>query len=125
MFIVEELPKSLQPFHLPEALSWVEMQGPTHSMIQPFKRLADAIMTLGWKHIDYPGVLEAFAKAALSRIKHFDSLVEGRSDRSLDLQLRQDSGKRRRLLETLVVIHANTAEDVTEISYSQSPVVVS
>ena len=79
---------------------------------------------LGWKHIDYPGVLETFARAALSRIKHFDSLVEDRGNHSLDVELRGDQTKRRRLLQTMVVIHTDTEQDATDISYSQSPIVL-
>ncbi len=124
MFITHDLTKSLQPSHLPEALLWVEMQGPTHFMTYSFRKLSGAIVMLGWEHIDSPGVLEALARAALSRIKHHDSLVQDRSDHSLDVQLREEQAKRRRLLDNMVVIHADADEDVTEIAYSQSPIVL-
>ena len=124
MFIAHDLMKNLQPSHLPEALLWVDMQGPTHFMTYSFRKLLDEIVMLGWEQIDSPGVLEALARAALSRIKHHDSLIEDRGDRSLDVQLREDHAKRRRLLENMVVIHANADEDVTELAYSQSPIVL-
>lgn len=123
-FISEHLTKSLQPAHLPDALLWVETQGPTHFMNYFFRKLLDAIVMLGWEHIDSPGVLEAFARAALSRIKHHDSLVEDQSDHPLDIQLKQEHAKRRQLLESMVVFRAQADEDVAEIAYSQSPIVL-
>ena len=105
-FIVRELPKNLQPAHLPEALLWVGKQGGRHAVDYSFGKLIDVIVIMGWEHLDFPGVLEAFATAALSRIRHHESLVEDRDNRSLDAQLRENHAKRQRLLESMVAIQA-------------------
>ena len=123
MFIASDLPKSLEPSHLPDALLWIGMQGSRHTIDYSFRKLVDAIIILGWEHLDFPGVLEAFAEAAFSRIKHHDSLVEDRSDYSLDTQIREDHAKRRRLLGSMVF--ARPEKDTTEIVYSQPPLVLS
>jgi predicted NACHT family NTPase len=125
MFIVSDLPKSLQPSHLPEALLWIGRQGGRHTIDYSFRKLVDVIVIMGWEHLDFPGVLEAFARAALSRIKNHDGLVGDRHDRSLDVQLRENHAKRHGLLESIVVSHANSEEHATEIAYSRSPIVLS
>lgn len=123
MFIVSDLPKTLEPSHFPDALSWIGRQGSRYTMDYSFRKVIDEIIIKGWEHLEVPGVLEAFASAALSRIKHHNSLVHDRSDHSLDTQLREDHAKRRRLLQSMVF--ACPEKDATEIVYSQPPLVLS
>ena len=123
MFIASDLPKSLKPSHLPDALSWIGRQGSRHTMDYSFRKLVDAIIIMGWEHLDFPGVLEAFARAAFSRIKHHENLVEDRSDHSLETQFREDHARRCRLLESMVF--ACSEEDATEIVYGRPPLVLS
>jgi len=123
MFIASDLPKSLKPSHFPDALLWIGTQGSRQTMDYSFRKFVDAIIIMGWQYLEAPGVLDAFATAALSRIKHLESLVEDRSDYALDTQLREDHARRRRLLESMVF--AFSEGDANEIVYSRPPLVLS
>jgi predicted NACHT family NTPase len=124
LFIAQDLPKSLAASHLPEALLWVAAQRPRHLMSYSLRKLTDVILTLGWDHVDFPAVLEAFARAALSRLKHDQSLIE-RRDHSLDADLRADFAKRRRLLECMVVILGSEQEEAIKLACSRPPILLS
>lgn len=125
MFIASDLPKSLEPSHLPAALLWTSMQGARHAMDYSLQKLLNSIIILGWKNLDFPDVLEAFSKTALSRIRSHESLVEDGDDHSFNAEIRDDHSKRRRLLATMVTIGADARSDPTEITYSRSPIALS
>jgi predicted NACHT family NTPase len=116
-FISRDLRKNLEPSHLPVALSWVAAKGPRHEMDFSVRLLIDAIMLAGWKHLESPQVLEAYAQASLSRLKQYEELVEKQANKSLDDQLRADNPKRHKLLGAMVHHQSITEQDVTEGAY--------
>ncbi len=62
----------LQPGDLPFALNWVATQSPRHEMPFSLQDLPGKIMRNAWENRHYPGVLEAFARTAVSTILRFD-----------------------------------------------------
>src|SRR2546427_6397245 len=116
-FISRDLPKSLEPSHLPDALRWVAAKGPRHQMGYSARLLIDAIMLAGWKHLEFPEVIEAYAQASLSRFKHHEALVEERAKQSLDDQVRANNAKRQILSEAMIHHQSIAEQDVTEAAY--------
>lgn len=78
IFFHRELPERLRPADLPVALAWVESQQRRHQMPSDYARLMDELMLRAWEHLGAPGVREAFAKAALARLRQHDEVVRER-----------------------------------------------
>src|SRR5262249_9024641 len=89
---------------LPEALRWVTEQGEEPHAIAPTESLADAIMMQAWANLDTPGVLDAFAQAALARLsQHHHSVVRDREKAvSFDNAWQTEDRKRRLVVETML-----------------------
>ena len=101
-FLQENPIRYLKPVDLPTALKWIEEQLLGEKLPHSFEEIIDTIMLEGWKHLESPGVLEAFAKAALSRLRHFDPIFGSNISASFELEFREDHEKRRRVLEAVV-----------------------
>ena len=119
-FLETDLPQTLQASDLPDALSWTTTRGPRHKLCHSFKELLDAILMMGWQHLDFPGVLEAFAKATFSRLKHYDNLLDDRRKKSIHQQLRQDHSRRQQLLAMIIHNECGSEQDATTIVDSVS-----
>lgn len=100
-FVYRFLPESLRPEHLPDALRWVEMQPPSWKADFILRDLVGDIMQLAWEHLEAPGVLPAFANAAMSRFKEHDSLFNARGERE-DRDRLAEADKRRQLLLAII-----------------------
>ena len=123
-FLLCDLSPNLRPADLPTALAWItQQQGLT--VLHPFEKLVDAIMIRAWEHLDSPGVLEAFAKAALSQLKQHDEIFRDRSNLQARNVLENNSEKRRQILETIVLMLADSGEDPMDLVSSMTPVVLS
>jgi len=125
MFLSFELVHHLTPADLPTALKWVEHQGPKPQLPDPFEDLMDAIMWQAWEHLESPGVMEAFAKAALTRLRHHDEIVGGRLAPPFASELSGDDDKRRRVLEETAPLLSDPEKDSTWLVYSRTPLVMS
>lgn len=102
-FVSDEVASRLAPSDLPVALGWVAKQPARHTMAFGFDELVTKLLLAGWAQIDAPGVLEAFAKAAFSRLKHHEGLFDTRNNRpSAMSELLDDTAKRHRLVAALV-----------------------
>jgi predicted NACHT family NTPase len=125
MFLSSELVRHLRPPDLPTALKWVAEQGARPVLPDPFDELMDAIMLQGWEHVESPGVIEAFAEAALTRLKHHDQIVVGHHDPPFRSAVSGDDDKRRRVLEEIVPLLSDPEKDSTWLVYSRTPLVMS
>ena len=74
-FLSHDLVQHIQIADLPLALNWVEGHPPRHMLSHPFGYLIDDVMSEAWKHLELPKVLDAFAKAVLSRLRCYDEIV--------------------------------------------------
>lgn len=112
-FIASDITPSLQSSDLADALGWVERQGPRRRMPLDFKKLMDSIMLSAWQLADQPEVIEPFAEACFSRLRHHEEVVDTRkspfdnifdTDAKPDFRelVNQDNEKRRAVLAQMV-----------------------
>ena len=74
-FLIEDsIVNCLRADDWPIALNWVAAQPPRHEMPISLQSLPGKIMRKAWEHRHTPGVLEAFARTAVSTIYRFDGL---------------------------------------------------
>ncbi len=125
VFLSQDLMQHLQPHDLPTALRWVEVQERRRRLPYPFEGLMDAIMLRAWEHLESPGVLEAFAKAALSRLEGRDEIVGGELGPSFRRMLSEDDEKRRRVLMAILPMLRDPEKDPIWLAYSGTPLAMS
>lgn len=108
-FLNHDLPERLRPEDLLVALAWVEGQQRRHDMSFRLAELMDRIMLRAWEHLDTPGVKEAFARAALARLRQYDEIVQERGsvfaaseEPSFSDRVAADDPKRRGLMEEML-----------------------
>jgi predicted NACHT family NTPase len=89
-----------------------------------FEEIIDTIMLEAWKHLESPGVLDAFAKATLSRLRHFDPIFGSDISASFELEFRKDHEKRRRVLEAIVPMFSRP-EEPAALVFSRPRLVIS
>jgi predicted NACHT family NTPase len=106
LFLSGRLMEGLQTGDLPTALGWVEKLKEDGDSSTTLGRLADEIILRAWEHLYEPGVIEAFAKAALSRLRRYEDVVGSRYGFEQEQEplkvFIQDDEKRRRVLEAIL-----------------------
>ncbi|NJM99748.1 MAG: hypothetical protein HC800_23735, partial [Phormidesmis sp. RL_2_1] len=123
-FIATEFAEHLRLSDLPVALKWLEQLSQRYDLHYPFRELADSVMLKAWQNLDEPGVLEAFANAAILRLKQHDGILGDRPhreytrenfertcDADVESLLRDSDGKRRQLTETIVLLISESESD--------------
>jgi len=124
-FLSHDLVQNLDPQDLPRALKWVEQQKRYHELPIPFRKLMDSITLKAWDNIEIPGVTEAFAEAALSRLKHYDDVVGDHIDSQFRNMLIKDDDKRHQVLKAIVPKISNPEKDSIRIVTSSTPLAMS
>jgi predicted NACHT family NTPase len=115
LFLSGRLMDGMQTGDLPTALSWVEKLKEDGNSSITLGRLADEIMLRAWEHLYEPGVIEPFARAALSRLRRYEDVVGSRygfehDQESLKVFI-QDDEKRRRALEAILQLISDPKEE--------------
>jgi predicted NACHT family NTPase len=116
---------------IPVALRWVAQQ-PENAYRQDttLKRLTDTIMLHAWSHIDTPDIADAFAYAALARLRiHMDIVSTANSPRDIFsgspddfLQvISNDHERRRKVLAAVVPLCDNPEHDAVCIVRTGTP----
>lgn len=129
-FILNHLLQHLQPAHLPAALEWVVKQPERYTLRYTFRKPLNYILLQAWQHLDVPGVLPLFAKAAWSRLKHHEHIVDQtgidrvESSPSLAEMLRDDDEKRRRVALAVLPLLSSTNREWVSIVFSATPLVM-
>ncbi len=126
-FIGSRLVQHLNPSDLPTALTWVEGQGSLrtlHGLACSFTGLCNAIMLSAWNHLQVPGVLHAFAAAALRRLRDRDEIAASDHDTEFADALQRDESQRRRLLEAMIPMISDPGRDSIVLVHSRTPVVL-
>lgn len=117
-FIASGVAERLQIQDVPVVLRWLTEQLPRrYGLNYPFQQLLDSAMLKAWQSCDEPDVLEAFASAAIYRLKKHEGILgdlpvrSGTSDnydenRDDDIEpaLKNCDPKRRQLIEAIVSI---------------------
>jgi predicted NACHT family NTPase len=128
-FIDQNLTGNLQSDDLPEALRWVETQivpAPGYSL---YSGLTDDIMIKAWENLDAPGVLQAFGRAALSRVDKLDGIVTERgigndANRGFIDDLSKQDEKRHRVLEVILPLVEEFDKNYVWLFFSHTPLVL-
>jgi predicted NACHT family NTPase len=116
-FIAQELVQHLRLSDLPVMLKWLKQLLRKYDLHYPFDQLADSVMLKAWQNFDEIGVFEAFAEVAVLRLKQYDRILGDRlyqgstfdsfdstRDASVEPLLRESNEKRRKLIETIVLL---------------------
>ncbi len=122
-----EFPKRLSVSDLPFALEWVahqEFNEHWHDM----NLAGDQVMQIAWLNLDKPGILQAFAKAAMSRLHASQELVREdfpfslntESEASFGKLFRQEVEKRRQVVLAALELLPDQ-EHVYYLSYTRTP----
>ncbi|MDP9478988.1 MAG: hypothetical protein M3R38_25465, partial [Actinomycetota bacterium] len=131
-FLNNDLPERLRPADLPVALAWAESQQRRQGMSYRLAELMDQIMLLSWEHFDAPGVREAFARAALARLRQHDEIAQdgevgiftGHRKPSLRERIADDGEKRHALLEEILDLLEAEGDDASVLVHSSTPLVL-
>jgi predicted NACHT family NTPase len=112
---------------LPVALAWVEEQA-GHNLNYYLRRIVDDIILLAWEHLDVPEVAAAFARAALSRLRRHDAIVEESHSiwrthseppaQRFNRMLSQEAAKRRHIIEEILSLIAQPDNVPYQLVYS-------
>ena len=124
-FFSSKLVQHLEPTDLLTALKWVEGQPTRDKLTHHFEQLMDDIMLKAWEHLESPDVPEAFAKAVLSRFKHYDEIVGGFTEPKFRSMLGDDdTKKRRRAIDAIVPVLPDRGTCLVQLIYSKTPLVI-
>lgn len=123
-FLSHELTQHLQPNDLLPALKWVERQQSRRTLPDPLDGILDTIMLLAWEHLKLPGVLELFAKIAMSCLENHDVIAGEYHNSPFREVLRDNPDKRRKLLRAMLSMHVDPEKDLVLFVYSGTPVVL-
>jgi hypothetical protein len=119
-----EFAKHLKPSDMPIAMSWVEETGRRALRLDPIEALKDEIMLKAWEYLYSPGVLHAFASAAISRIKHFDRIVRDDRKGSFQQKIEEDGRKRHQLLNAIIQVIAEKGAELSRIVHGDTRLVL-
>ncbi len=122
-FLSYGLVQNLEPTDLLTALKWVEGQPTRDELSHPFEHLMDNVMLKAWEHLESPDVPEAFAKAVLSRFKHYDEIVGGLTEPQFRSMLGDDE-KRRRAVDAIVPVLPDRGTCLVQLVHSKTPLVI-
>jgi hypothetical protein len=117
-FIATEFAQHLHVDDLPVAIKWLEKLPANYDLHYPFRDLADAVILKAWQNLEKPGVSEAFACLAILRLRKYEpflseylSQVED-SEEYVELFLQDSDQKRRKLIESIVLLISDSEEDL-------------
>ncbi len=114
LFLDTQIAPVLAAGDLPIALAWAERQPATPGSRFSVERLIDKIFVKAWSHLDDKSIADAFASAALPRLKARYSLISlaGFGDESTHLkELLNSDHERRRLLGLALLSRISDDDD--------------
>jgi predicted NACHT family NTPase len=120
LFLSQHLVPRLRPEDLPTALRWAAAQDREHDLPNATGRLIESIMVRALEDADAPGVLQAFADAAIVRLRLHDKLFETVLDHRGQNLLEGDDALRRRALVSLLDRLPDPEEDWGLLVYSRA-----
>jgi predicted NACHT family NTPase len=123
-FFSSKLVQHLEPTDLLTALKWVEGQPTRDKLTHHFEHLMDDVMLKAWEHLESPDMPEAFAKAVISRFKHYDEIVGGFTEPQFRSMLGDDDKKRRRAVDAIVPVLPNRWMCLVQLVDSKTPLVI-
>jgi predicted NACHT family NTPase len=124
-FISHDLAQHISPADLPIALEWTAEQESRHQLAYSIREFIDNIMLLGWKHLESTGVLPAFAKTVISRIKHHDEIIEDRKNQEFKNDLINEDEKRHLIINAIIPLLLDLEQDlIWQLARARTPIVL-
>lgn len=120
-FLARHVASRLRIDDLTTALRWVERQPDRDSVPFGFRRVMDGIIERAWDHLDAPGVLPAFAAAALARLGQDEPIAGDTTNHAFRVALAADDDKRRRVLDAAVPLLTSPDRDWVRLVYPPTP----
>jgi hypothetical protein len=111
IFLSGVLVDCLEVSDLPTALKWVQRHSRCQWQWNGFKEIADAIMRMAYDYLEYPAVLEQFARAALHRLREVEEIIPSDPRGREDNIIFADDAKRLRLFEKMLILTAESNGD--------------
>ena len=126
LFLSSRLAQRLRAEDLPAALDWVAQHPNKEQRFQhPYEHAMDSIMVKAWDHLDAPGVVEAFARAALARLIERPEIVRHRYGiRQDEDALKKDPARRRVVITAIVSQLSKESVEMTRWIGYRSPLVL-
>ncbi len=122
LFLGRSPMQHLAPADLPTALAWAEKQAQREHLPYRFNDLIYDAMYRAWQHLDAPGVLDAFAKVALTLLRQNVLPKGGMQDpHPLREELATQTNKRRRVLEAMLPMLTDLDQDPGRLLYLDMP----
>jgi len=123
-FILKHVVDNIDPADLPCALRWVEKQESAPRVCFGFEKAGDQLILRAWNYFGTPGVIEAFAKALLARLRKFKPIIRDSLDESTRNVLMGNDEKRHQILETIIPMLEDLEEDSARLVHSNTPIIL-
>ncbi len=123
----EHIVEHLRTADLPAALAWAQQQ--TFVQHPTISNLVDGILMLAWQYLETPEITRAFAQVVRPRFERHDAMVGGEMFTSSTRAgtfiqyLREDTGRRRMLLEALLPLWQESSPVLSALVFSRTPIV--
>jgi hypothetical protein len=122
-FLAHDVVENLKIEDLPTALRWAENQRSYHFLNYYSKLLINQLMLLAWENVQTPGVLEAFARVAFSRLRKHEAIVEDHySGTNFREMFIADDERRRLVLEKLLPMVADPKQAGNILMHTGTPI---
>lgn len=125
MFLSYNVSEHLNVEDLPVALEWVTQQDDRCQFYPAVEKLADSIMRKAWYNINEPGILLAFAKAALGRLKNNDEIIKNEPEKPSTFQddITKNDERRRKLAKEIIGLISDPKEGYWPLISFNCPIV--
>jgi Effector-associated domain 1 len=112
-FLSTDIARELEPADLPRALQWVRERRGEQDDIHYLEKLADVIMVRAWEQLDAPGMLDAFTRAALTRLaqQHHAIVCEQEAGADFARSWQTDDTKRQKVLARMIALRSNVERE--------------
>jgi predicted NACHT family NTPase len=124
IFLFKNLVDHVQPRDLPLALDWVDNHRSNEDSFSVVERVGDLMLQRAWNHIETPGVVQAFAKTAFSRLMNFKPIFEGHLNSLTRTAWIEDNEKRHKILVAMVPMIEDPEKDSVRLVFFDTPMVL-
>lgn len=124
IFLFENLVDHIQPRDLPLALDWVDNHRSNEDSFSVVERVGDLMLQRAWNYLETPGVVQAFAKTAFSRLMNFKPIFEGHLNSLTRTAWIEDDEKRHKILVAMIHMIEDPEKDSVRLVFFDTPLVL-
>lgn len=101
-FLTGVLLDRMEPAHLPAALRWIRRLPRAERRSLAFEKTVDSIIWTAYEHLEYPAVMEQFARTALHRLRDHEGIAPADPSNPEQSVIFAEDLKRRRLVRRML-----------------------